>query len=84
MKFLCVIFLLSASLVRAQGPAATTAAEAPNRDTSYIDENGTAHVTLSRLVIPTKRDGGTCGAPWPAPIATYYILVRRIMREGMK
>src|SRR5579862_771782 len=26
-------------------PRPTTAAEAPNRDTSYIDENGTAHVT---------------------------------------
>jgi epsilon-lactone hydrolase len=45
MRFLCLIFLLSATLVGAQEPAATTAAEAPNRDTSYIDENGTAHVT---------------------------------------
>ncbi len=26
-------------------PKPTTAAEAPNRDTSYIDEKGTAHVT---------------------------------------
>jgi len=26
-------------------PHPTTAAEAPNRDTSYIDEHGTAHVT---------------------------------------
>jgi monoterpene epsilon-lactone hydrolase len=45
MRFLCLILLLSANLVRAQEPAATTAAGAPNRDTSYIDENGTAHVT---------------------------------------
>jgi acetyl esterase/lipase len=29
----------------AEGPKATTAAEAPNRDTSFIDEQGTAHVT---------------------------------------
>jgi monoterpene epsilon-lactone hydrolase len=45
MKFFRVIFLLSATLVRAQEPAGTTAAQAPNRDTSYIDENGTAHIT---------------------------------------
>ncbi len=29
----------------APAPRPTTAAEAPNRDTSYIDEKGTAHVT---------------------------------------
>ncbi len=29
----------------ANGPQPTTAAEAPNRDTSFIDEQGTAHVT---------------------------------------
>ncbi len=34
-------------------PKPTTAAEAPNRDTSYIDENGTAHVTR---VVPVPRD----------------------------
>jgi epsilon-lactone hydrolase len=45
MRFLCLMVLLSASLVKAQEPAVTTAAQAPNRDTSYIDENGTAHVT---------------------------------------
>jgi epsilon-lactone hydrolase len=45
MKFFRVIFLLSATLVRAQEPAGTTAAQAPNRDTSYIDENGAAHIT---------------------------------------
>ena len=33
-------------------PKATTAAEAPNRDTSYIDSNGTAHVTR---VIPVPQ-----------------------------
>jgi epsilon-lactone hydrolase len=45
MRFFYVVFLLSTTLVAAQEPAATTAANAPNRDTSYIDENGTAHVT---------------------------------------
>jgi len=33
--------------------APTTAAEAPNRDTSYIDEQGTAHVTR---VVPVPQD----------------------------
>ena len=41
----CAIVL--APIVLAQQPTSkpTTAAEAPNRDTSYIDANGTAHVT---------------------------------------
>ncbi|PWT70435.1 MAG: alpha/beta hydrolase, partial [Proteobacteria bacterium] len=34
-------------------PKPTTAAEAPTRDTSYIDENGTAHVTR---VVPVPED----------------------------
>ncbi|HEY2468609.1 MAG TPA: alpha/beta hydrolase [Terracidiphilus sp.] len=41
-------FLLAAPLLIAHQqstPAPTTVAEAPNRDTSYIDGNGTAHVT---------------------------------------
>ena len=45
---LAVFLLLSASAtLAAQQPAPqpTTAAEAPNRDTSYIDAQGTAHVT---------------------------------------
>ena len=39
--------VLSSSLVGAQQatPAPKTAAEAPDRDTSYVDANGTAHVT---------------------------------------
>jgi acetyl esterase/lipase len=38
--------LASAALVAQQAPLKpTTAAEAPNRDTSYIDAQGTAHVT---------------------------------------
>ena len=39
--------LLASSLLMAQQPPPqpTTAAEAPKRDTSYIDANGTAHVT---------------------------------------
>ena len=44
---LACISLFASSLLVAQQPVptATTAAEAPNRDTSYIDANGTAHVT---------------------------------------
>jgi len=45
------LFLLAAAALAAQQPASppaphpTTAAEAPTRDTSYIDDQGTAHVT---------------------------------------
>jgi acetyl esterase/lipase len=40
------LLLLSAALTAtAQQPTPTTAAEAPTRDTSYIDAQGTAHIT---------------------------------------
>ncbi|HTX75840.1 MAG TPA: alpha/beta hydrolase fold domain-containing protein [Terracidiphilus sp.] len=60
MKLLAAIFLiLAAGVAAAQQPAKastpkpTTAAEAPNRDTSYIDAQGTAHVTR---VVPVPED----------------------------
>ena len=59
MKLLPLAFLLlaSAGLAGQQSTAAspkpTTAAEAPNRDTSYIDAQGTAHITR---VIPIPED----------------------------
>jgi epsilon-lactone hydrolase len=37
--------LLASATIAAQQPAPTTAAQAPTRDTSYIDAQGTAHVT---------------------------------------
>src|ERR1022692_1069998 len=43
-----LLLSLAAAIVHAQQPAApepTTAAQAPTRDTSYIDAQGTAHVT---------------------------------------
>jgi epsilon-lactone hydrolase len=48
------MFLSASSLAIAQAPSAqpTTAAEAPNRDSSYIDANGTAHVTR---VVPVPK-----------------------------
>jgi acetyl esterase/lipase len=39
------LFLLATASLAAQQPAPTTAATAPNSDTSYIDAQGTAHVT---------------------------------------
>lgn len=47
---LFLLFLVTAAVAAAQtqaptAPKPTTAAEASNRDTSYIDEKGTAHVT---------------------------------------
>ncbi|HEY4009723.1 MAG TPA: alpha/beta hydrolase [Acidobacteriaceae bacterium] len=58
---LCVLSALcfGSAVALAQQPAQqparqpTTAAEAPTRDTSYIDENGTAHITR---VIPVPQD----------------------------
>ena len=48
-RFVAFAVLCSTSFLFAQQPPAvqkpTTAAEAPTRDTSYIDSNGTAHVT---------------------------------------
>ena len=46
---------LAANVLAAQQPAAkpTTAAEAPSRDTSYIDTDGSAHVTR---VVPVPED----------------------------
>ena len=48
--------LLASAIVRAQQPAVapmpTTAAQAPTRDTSYIDAQGTAHVTR---VVPVPK-----------------------------
>ena len=40
-----LLFLASAAFAQQPAPQPTTAAEAPNRDTSYIDAQGTAHVT---------------------------------------
>jgi acetyl esterase/lipase len=54
MRSSSAIFLLaSAALLGAQQPTPTTASAAPTRDTSYIDENGAAHIT--RLV-PVPED----------------------------
>ncbi len=58
-KFIPVLIFCAASVAFAQQPAGapaakpTTAAEAPTRDTSFIDENGTAHVTR---VVPVPED----------------------------
>jgi acetyl esterase/lipase len=46
------LFLLSPAMLMAQQQAPTTAATAPNADTSYIDAQGTAHVTR---VVPVPK-----------------------------
>jgi monoterpene epsilon-lactone hydrolase len=48
-----VLLLAATTLAAQQAPQPTTAAEAPNRDTSYIDAQGTAHVTR---VVPLPMD----------------------------
>jgi epsilon-lactone hydrolase len=58
-RFAVLLLLFSSVSLVAQRPAPdsapkpTTAAEAPNRDTSYIDAQGTAHITR---VIPVPKD----------------------------
>ncbi len=58
-RFAVLLLLFSSASLVAQQPAPdsapkpTTAAEAPNRDTSYIDAQGTAHITR---VIPVPKD----------------------------
>ncbi len=42
---ICLVAFFVAAMAAAQQPAATAAAQAPDRDTSYIDADGTAHVT---------------------------------------
>jgi len=59
-RYATLLLLLSSAALAAQQPATqpasapqpTTAAEAPTRDTSYIDDQGTAHVTR---VIPVPQ-----------------------------
>jgi acetyl esterase/lipase len=51
MKSLAALLLLSCTVALAQ--QGTTAAQAPNSDTSYIDANGSAHITR---VIPVPPD----------------------------
>ena len=53
--FASTLILLASLLLSAQEPAVkpTTAAEAPNRDSSFIDSDGTAHVTR---VVPVPED----------------------------
>jgi epsilon-lactone hydrolase len=43
--FLCAAFAATVTWAQQPAPKPTTSADAPTRDTSYIDENGTAHVT---------------------------------------
>jgi acetyl esterase/lipase len=54
-----ILFAFSATALVAQQPAPTTAATAPNSDTSYIDAQGTAHVTrvvpLPETISPQAR-----------------------------
>jgi epsilon-lactone hydrolase len=42
---LSIVFVLASTVAIAQQPAPTAAATAPNSDSSYIDAQGTAHVT---------------------------------------
>src|ERR1035438_897656 len=58
-RYSALLCLLASTALAAQQPASaphpTTAAEAPNSDTSYIDAQGTAHVTR---VVPVPAEIG--------------------------
>jgi epsilon-lactone hydrolase len=45
LRAIAVAFSLATAALAAQQPAPTTASQAPNSDSSYIDAQGTAHVT---------------------------------------
>jgi len=49
---LCALLFAAPLIAQQSTPAPTSAAEAPNRDTSYIEANGTAHVTR---VVPVPK-----------------------------
>lgn len=53
-SFASAVLLCACATLAAQiAPKPTTAADAPNRDTSYIDAHGTAHVTR---IVPVPQD----------------------------
>ncbi len=54
-RTIAFVCLFASSLMIAQQPVRqpTSATEAPSRDTSYIDANGTAHITR---VVPVRQD----------------------------
>lgn len=76
LRLATIVILLIAPALIAQQPASrpTTAVEAPNRDTSFIDEQGTAHVTrvvpLPLTVSPEARQFLSRPAPDQGPPET--------------
>ena len=64
-----IVLVFSSAMAFAQQQALqpTTAAEAPNRDTSYIDANGTAHVTrvvpVPQTSVPRRRSRSAAPSP---------------------
>jgi len=72
-RFSAFAFLLATAALTAQQPAAptapqpTTAADAPNRNTSYIDDQGTAHVTRVVPVPQTISPQAQLALGHPAP-----------------
>ncbi len=75
-RSIALLFALAAANLAAQQPIAqpTTAAEAPQRDTSYIGPNGTAHVTrvvpLPETISPEARAMLARSMPDAAPPET--------------
>ncbi len=53
LRLAAILLLAAPALTPQNAPAPTSAAQAPNRDSSYIDAQGTAHVTR---VVPVPQD----------------------------
>jgi epsilon-lactone hydrolase len=66
--------LLASAALAAQQPAPTTASQAPNRDTSYIDDQGMAHITrvvpVPQTISPEARQMLARAVPDQAPPET--------------
>lgn len=79
-----LLLVLAAATAAAQQPAPTTAAEAPNRDSSYIDAQGTAHVMrvvpLPQTVSPQAR--AWLARPIPDETAPVSLAVRRARTDA--
>ena len=75
-KFLTAAFLLSSSALFAQ--QGTTAAQAPNTDTSYIDADGTAHITR---VIPGSARPEPRSKKIPVPSGLRRVPTRRPSKQ---
>jgi len=70
----CLVVFMASLALAAQQTTPTTASQAPNTDTSYIDEQGTAHITrvvpVPRTISPEAQQMLAHAVPDQAPAET--------------